>query len=77
MPVQAALLTMVIVLSGIAIVRLAQAWFRYRGNRVILCPENRTPAGVRVDARHAAATALASAPQLRLDSCSRWPERAG
>jgi hypothetical protein len=30
-----------------------------------------------VDARHAAATALGKSPELRLSSCSRWPERAG
>ena len=60
-----------------AAVRLAGAWLRYRGARVITCPENLQPAGVRVDASHAAASALASAPDLRLSTCSRWPEKAG
>jgi hypothetical protein len=32
---------------------------------------------VRVDARHAAASGLASSPDLRLESCSRWPDKAG
>jgi len=48
---------------------------RYRGKRVITCPETRKPAAVEVDAGHAALTAAVSHPDLRLKSCSRWPER--
>ena len=48
---------------------------RYRGRRVITCPETRKPAAIEVDARHAALTAAISHPDLRLKSCSRWPER--
>jgi hypothetical protein len=57
--------------------RLSSAWLKYRGQRVIQCPENRRPAGVVVDASHAAFTALGKGPDLRLSQCSRWPERAG
>jgi len=60
-----------------AAVRLTGAWFRFRGDRLITCPENLQPAGVQVDARHAAVTALTAGPDLRLSSCSRWPEKAG
>jgi hypothetical protein len=56
---------------------MAGSWIKYRGNRLITCPENRRPAGVRVDARHAAATSLGRGLDLRLSSCSRWPEKAG
>jgi hypothetical protein len=77
MPVQTVVLAIAIALSGIAVWRLASAWWKYRGRRVITCPENQRPAGVVVDVRHAAATSLGSAPELRLSSCSRWPERAG
>jgi hypothetical protein len=77
MPVQPIVVAIVVVLSVIAAWPLASAWWKYRGRRVISCPENRRPAGVVVDARHAAATALGRAPELRLSSCSRWPERAG
>jgi hypothetical protein len=62
---------------AIVLVRLGGAWLKYRGKRVIQCPENRRPAGVVVDAVHAAATALGRTPQLRLSQCSRWPEHAG
>jgi hypothetical protein len=66
-----------VVIAGIIIGRLASAWFRYRGDRLITCPENLRPAGVRVDARHAAASGLLHPAELRLSTCSRWPERAG
>jgi hypothetical protein len=76
MPVEAVLWALAAV-AALGLVRLAWVWFTYRGNRVITCPENRAPAGVRVNARHAAATALVKAPELRLSTCSRWPERQG
>ncbi|MFQ5722846.1 MAG: hypothetical protein ACE5G6_00025 [Terriglobia bacterium] len=52
-----------------------QAYWKYRGTRVITCPENRKPAGVEVDARHAAWGAAVATPRLRLKDCSRWPQR--
>jgi hypothetical protein len=76
-PIQTLVLAIAVVLGAIAGWRVADAWWKYRGRRVITCPENQQPAGVVVDARHAAATALGKAPELRLSSCSRWPERAG
>jgi hypothetical protein len=61
----------------LACLRFALACWKYRGDRVITCPENRRPAGVRLDARHAAATELLNSTQLRLSTCTRWPEKAG
>lgn len=63
--------------AAIAAWRFVRACLRYRGRRVIECPENMRPAGVTVDASHAALTAIGAGPRLRLSSCSRWPERAG
>jgi len=63
--------------AGAALWRWGSAWWKYRGERIITCPENQRPAGVVVDARHAAATGFGKAPQLRLSECSRWPEKAG
>jgi hypothetical protein len=57
--------------------RLAEAWRRYRGTRVVVCPESRDMVAVRVDARHAAVTATQGHPDLRLESCTRWPEKTG
>jgi len=77
MTVRMVLILVALVLSSIAIGRLLAAWLRYRGRRVVTCPENTRPAGVTVDALHAAATALGRKPEMTLSSCSRWPERAG
>jgi hypothetical protein len=52
-----------------------RAYFRYRGARVVTCPETKRAAGVEVNGWHAAITALWDRPDLRLQSCSRWPER--
>ena len=77
MPVQMAGSVAMGVVAAVVLWRMAGSWFKYRGNRLITCPENRRPAGVRVNARHAAATSLGHHLELRLSSCSRWPEKAG
>lgn len=61
----------VAVYLGIAI----RAAYRLRGKRVVICPETNAPAGVTVDIGHAATTAIWEKPDVRLASCSRWPER--
>ncbi len=74
MPVQVVLIALgALVTAGL--LRFAWVWRTYRGNRVITCPENQRPAGVRVNAGHAAASGLVKGPELRLATCSRWPER--
>jgi hypothetical protein len=55
--------------------RVAGNYLKYRGKRVIICPETRKPAGVVVRAAHAGFTGVVGDPELRLKSCSRWPER--
>jgi hypothetical protein len=55
--------------------RVGGAWLTYRGKRVVVCPENREMSAIDLDARHAAFTAAQGRPQLRLDGCTRWPER--
>ncbi len=77
MSVQYLVVTIVVVLVGIAMWRLARAWWKFRGERVVTCPENRRAAGVAVDAAHAAATAFGGTAELRLSHCSRWPEKKG
>jgi hypothetical protein len=78
MPVQ--LLVGVAVLVGLGALalfgrRLVAAWLRYRGTRIVVCPENREMVAVAVDATHAAFTAGPGRPDLRLSSCTRWPEK--
>lgn len=70
------LIAAAVLLAGVA-VWLGRTWLKYRGQRVITCPENKRPAAVVVDAAHAAATVFGKAPELRLSECSRWPEKAG
>ena len=54
---------------------MISAYTKYRGKRVIICPETKEPAAVDVDATHAALTSALREPDLRLRDCSRWPER--
>jgi len=51
------------------------AWRRWRGTRLITCPETRRPAAVEMDLSHAVLGSLAGRPDLRLRDCTRWPER--
>ena len=48
---------------------------KFRGERVIICPETKRPAAVDLDLGHVALTGLGGVPDLRLSDCSRWPER--
>jgi hypothetical protein len=79
-PFPLALGVAVLVGLGVLVVfgrRLAGAFLAYRGTRVVVCPESREAAAVQVDAGHAALSASRGRPQLRLELCTRWPERAG
>jgi hypothetical protein len=51
------------------------AWRKYRGKMVIICPETRKPVAVKVDVGRAAITSVLRDPDIRLISCTRWPER--
>jgi hypothetical protein len=57
--------------------RALRTYFKFRGKRIITCPENRQPAAVSVAAGKAAVEATLHAPDLKLSECSRWPEKAG
>jgi hypothetical protein len=57
--------------------RLVGVWLRYRGTRVVVCPEDHEMVAVRVDAGHAALSAPQGRVELRLEFCARWPEKAG
>jgi hypothetical protein len=54
---------------------IGRAYVKYRGKRLVGCPETSQPAAVDVDAWHAALTGVVGKPTLRLASCSRWPAR--
>jgi len=53
-------------------------WFvkansRYRGTKIVTCPETGRPAVVEVDALHASMTSTVGLPDIRLENCWRWP----
>jgi hypothetical protein len=54
---------------------LVRTYLEYRGKRLVMCPETEKYATVEIDAPLAAVTSLFGAPQLRIENCSRWPER--
>ena len=56
----------------VAIVAAGRNWLRWRGARLITCPENQRVAGVEIDASRAA---LHGKSGLILKNCSRWPDK--
>lgn len=55
-----------------------RAYWKWRGVRVITCPENEKAAAVKVAALDAAKEfATAGENRIHLRACSRWPEMAG
>ena len=74
-----------IVLVGIVVVALVyvvlpvvgDAFRRFRAARRVTCPEAGVAAEVGIDAPHAALTAAYRDPELRVRSCSLWPQRDG
>lgn len=54
---------------------LVRSYLKHRGTRIITCPETEKFEAVKLDAGHAAASGLLGETHLRLESCTRWPER--
>ena len=52
-----------------------RTYFKFRGQHLITCPETQKPEAVNVAAGEAAVGAFLNEPTLRLNECSRWPER--
>ena len=52
-----------------------RAFFRHRGTRVVSVPGDGLTRAVGVDLRHAGVTTAIGEPELRIASCSQWPER--
>jgi len=67
---------LVLGLIGWSLWQVARTYRRFRGTRVVTCPENGQPAAVELATWHMAVTATFRGPTLRLRDCSRWRERA-
>ena len=52
---------------------LVRSSSKYRGSRIVTCPETKKPAIVEVDSLHASLTSTVGLPDIRLEDCSRWP----
>ena len=52
---------------------LVRSFSRYRGTKIVTCPETREPAMVEVDSLYTSFTSAAGFPDIRLEQCSRWP----
>jgi hypothetical protein len=55
----------------------ARAFARYRGQRLVTCPENQQTVAIDVSAGKAAWEAFLGRHHVRLHDCTRWPEKAG
>ncbi len=81
MSVSVLIVTVVVLLAvGLFVFRAIpgiRAYFQYRGKRLITCPESFTCEAVSVNAKEAAVGAFLTEPTVRLQECSRWPEREG
>jgi hypothetical protein len=66
-----------IVCLAFALRRGVRAYLDFRGTRVTICPATGTPAAVELDPLEAATAVVSGrAPELRIATCSRWPEHA-
>ena len=54
---------------------IADTFRRYRGIRVLRCPETGGQAQVGINASRAAFTSAFGRPELRAESCSLWPQK--
>ena len=60
-----------------AVIEGVRFYWKYRGQRLIVCPENRQPAAVEVDPLRALYAGITQSTPLQLNQCSRWPEMRG
>jgi len=61
-----------LVALGLGLGRAGSAYLKFRGTRVIACPERGQPAAVDLSAVHIALKAVFRKPALRLRDCSNW-----
>ena len=64
-----------VVLVALPVGFSVQSYFRNRGRRTVVCPENHEPVAVELDNKFAFETALRRQEHERLQSRSRWPEK--
>jgi hypothetical protein len=75
------ILTVILAVIGLGVLYyvisgLIRLYLRFRGTRIVECPETHAPAAVQLDVLHAIMSSVGKT-DLRLTECSRWPERQG
>jgi hypothetical protein len=70
-----AVLVLALALFAFRAVPGVQEYFKFRGQRLVTCPQSQSAAAVEMAATEAALGAFVNEPTLRLKHCSRWPER--
>lgn len=61
---------------AVGVILAVRTYWKYNRQMLVTCPETGKPAAVHVDAANAVKEVLYGREGLRLDQCSRWPERA-
>jgi hypothetical protein len=74
-PIMVILAVLALGLLFVVLPVVADAYRRFAGTKLPTCPETHAIAAVELDAKHAALTAAVGAPELRVKTCSRWPQR--
>lgn len=64
-----------VLVTGLPLALSLQSYYRNRGRRSAICPENNQSVDVEVDRWYAFWTAFRGQEHTRLQSCSRWPEK--
>jgi hypothetical protein len=64
-----------IIFIGLPLAFSLQSYFKNRGRRSVICPENHQHVDVEMDRKFAFRTAWRGKEHTRLQSCTRWPEK--
>ena len=75
MTAQLFIVLLVLAVLAVYLVIAVRTWARVHGTRVVVCPETQKPVAVTLDVGHAVTTAVWEKADLRVASCTRWPER--
>jgi hypothetical protein len=70
-------LAVVAAFLGYRVIHGIRVYSRFRGTRLVTCPETHQDAVVEVAARSMGMQAILDKPCLRISECSRWPMRLG
>jgi hypothetical protein len=62
---------------GHRVIHGIRVYYRFRGTRLVTCPESHQAAMVEMAASSMGIQAILDRPCLRLSECSRWPMREG